>query len=338
MRYAIFNNKGGVGKTFLSFMISTEVAAKNPDVPVIVADLCPQANLSEIILGGNGRGAEILEHILSTADRRTIGGYLDKRIESPHAMTGDETSFLTRACEYNPQLPPNLWLIVGDPSLELQSQVINQIAAQTLPPTAWKNVHNWLKDLLLACSRKLSNDRTLSIIDCNPSFSSYTELAMVAAERLIVPCSSDGSSARAIDNIAALLYGLGSGPYGAVSFHAKARAHQMALPVIHSVVLNRSTQYDKKASKAFGAMFDEIKKRTNDIRKISPGDFVQSDELYHEIPDNRSVAIVCSHLGQPLYATQAGRYDIHDVKPQINPEPLDRYKQALDAFRATMTM
>ena len=35
----------------------------------------------------------------------------------------------------------------------------------------------------------------------------------------------------------------------------------MPVPLMHSVLLNRSTLYDKKASKAFGAMFDEIKKR-----------------------------------------------------------------------------
>ena len=49
---------------------------------------------------------------------------------------------------------------------------------------------------------------TMFFIDCNPSFSSYTELAILAAERLMVPCSADGSSARAIDNIGRLVYGV----------------------------------------------------------------------------------------------------------------------------------
>jgi CO dehydrogenase nickel-insertion accessory protein CooC1 len=57
MRYALWNNKGGVGKSFLSFVLSTEIA-KARNQPVIVVDMCPQANLSEIMLGGNGIGSD----------------------------------------------------------------------------------------------------------------------------------------------------------------------------------------------------------------------------------------------------------------------------------------
>ena len=77
MRYAIWNNKGGVGKTFISFVLSTEYAKKNPEKKVIVVDMCPQANLSEAVLGGNGVGSKNLSDILNSTDRKTIGGYFD---------------------------------------------------------------------------------------------------------------------------------------------------------------------------------------------------------------------------------------------------------------------
>ncbi len=335
MRYAIWNNKGGVGKSFLSFMIATEVAKNNPTIPVIIADMCPQANLSEIILGGNSKGSKRLEELLSSAERRTIGGYFDKRIASPHQQTGDESSFLVNAHENNDALPQNLWLLAGDPSLELQAQVINQISGQTLPEAAWKNVHSWLLDLLIACSNKLGN-KTITFIDCNPSFSAYTELAIIAAERIIVPCSSDGSSARAISNIGSLLYGIGKGSHQSVGFPSKAKQFNLALPLIHSVVLNRSTQYNLKASKAFGAMFDAIKQRVTALQKVAPARFVGGVPAFHEIPDNHSVAIVCSHLGRPLYKIAPGKYPVHDETPQVNPEPLERYKKSLDDFRASL--
>jgi len=210
MKYGIWNNKGGVGKTFLSFMLGIEYANNHSDQNVILVDMCPQANLSEIVLGGNGKGSEKLVNILSKGnERKTIGGYLDSRISSPHQITGDETSFLLHLKDYNDDLPQNLFLICGDPSLEIQAQVISQIGGQTLPVDAWKNVRNWLNDLIKACSRKLGQERVMTLIDCNPSFSAYTELAMIACDRLIIPCSSDGSSARAINNVAALLYGFG---------------------------------------------------------------------------------------------------------------------------------
>ena len=154
---------------------------------------------------------------------------------------------------------------------------------------------------------------------------------MMAAERLIVPCSSDGSSARAITNIGALLYGIGDGPYEGVSFKSKSDEFSMALPMIHSVLLNRSTQYNKKASKAFTAMFDEIKSRVASLREKKPEHFVGGETVFLDIPDTHSVAIVCSHLGLPLYGVRTGRYTVHNSRPQVNDEPLVRYKDAINA-------
>ena len=60
MKYCIWNNKGGVGKTFLTYALATEYAKQNPATLVAVIDMCPQANVSEILLGGNGQGSENL--------------------------------------------------------------------------------------------------------------------------------------------------------------------------------------------------------------------------------------------------------------------------------------
>jgi cellulose biosynthesis protein BcsQ len=168
MRYAIWNNKGGVGKTFLSFVLSTEYANSHPESQVIVADMCPQANLSEIVLGDSENGSDRLENLIS--EKRTIGSYFDSRVGSPHAPTTRETDFLVHARDFNENVPNNLWLIAGDPALEIQAQVINQISVQALPSDAWKNVHLWLKDLLDACAAKLGQHSKF-FIDCNPSFS-----------------------------------------------------------------------------------------------------------------------------------------------------------------------
>lgn len=336
MRYAVWNNKGGVGKSFLSFVLGTEVAHQKPSEHVILVDMCPQANLSEIVLGGNGSGAKVLEKLLKEPNRKTIGGYFDSRIASPHQITGNESQFLIQAQPYNANLPHNLWLIVGDPSLEIQAQVISQIGGQTLPQDAWKNVHNWLADLVNVATKKLGQQSTRVFIDCNPSFAAYTELAMMASERVIIPCSSDGSSARAIDNVGALLYGIGQSAYGDVTFKAKSENFKMALPLIHSVLLNRSTLYSKKASKAFGAMFDEIRRRTESLKKAAPARFVSGNVNFHVVPDNHSVAIVCSHLGKPLYQITPGKYPVHGKHPQVNPEPLDRYKDAVSELLASV--
>ena len=333
MRYAVWNNKGGVGKTFLSFVLATEIA-KERGVPVVLVDMCPQANLSEIVLGGNGTGSERLTSLIET--RQTVGGYFDSRLASPHGETGRETEFLLDAHVINDKLPEGVHLVAGDPSLELQAQVINQISSQTLPANSWQTVHSWLLDLTTSCVEKLGSE-TLVFIDCNPSFSAYTELSMVAAEALIIPCSSDGSSARAIDNVGSLLYGLQAGShYGDANFSGRAGHFKLPLPRIHAVVLNRSTQYNQKASKAFTAMFDEIQRRVQALREAKPDAFVSGGPTFPDVPDSHSVAIVCSHHGLPLYAVKPGQYDVHDTRPQVNSEPLERYRKAVDALIETI--
>ena len=112
----------------------------------------------------------------------------------------------------------------------------------------------------------------------------------------------------------------------------------MALPRIHSVVLSRSTQYNKKASKAFGAMFDQIKTRTASLVKSAPQYFDKGGPAFADIPDSHSVAVVCSHQGMPLYKLKPGRHDVHDEKPQVNAEPLERYKDAMEQFLKSLKL
>lgn len=328
MKYAVWNNKGGVGKTFLSFVLSTEMANSSPDKNVILVDMCPQANVSEMILGGNGNGGtDHLEKLIN--EQKTVGGYFDTRISSPNQLTNKEKDYLLKAKEFNDEMPKNLWLIAGDPSLEVQAQAISQISGQMLPVDVWKNVHNWLKDLISQSSKDLEGDITV-FIDCNPSFAVYTELAMVASERIIIPCTSDDSSGRAINNIGALLFGIGvTKEYNKVNFAGRAKNFNINLPKIYSVVFNRSTQFNKKASKAFSAMFNSIKKRIKNLKKNAPENAFNPKLIYEEIPDSHSVTIVCSHLGKPLYSITPGKYDVYDQKPQVNPEPLKRYKDAV---------
>lgn len=40
MKYMIWNNKDGVGKTFITYVIASEYAKKRPEVEVVVTDLC----------------------------------------------------------------------------------------------------------------------------------------------------------------------------------------------------------------------------------------------------------------------------------------------------------
>ena len=328
MRYAIWNNKGGVGKSFLTFILASEYASQNSDKNVYVIDMCPQANVSEMFLGGNGKGAKEFEKLVNARDpRQTIGGYFDSRVAQPHSMTGRERSFAFQPSKVNTHVPANLRLVAGDPSLEVQAEAINQIANQSLPQDTWRNVHSWLADLCNAI--EANNPNSTFFIDCNPSFAAYTELAIVAANQLIVPCSADGSSARALDNIGQLVYGREVPErYRGAMFASRLKNEGLAPPRIKMVILNRSTQYNQKASKAFGAMFEEIKTRAETLL-AEPEVCGCDSDCFLEIPDTHSVAIVSSHHGMPIRSISVGRYQVYDETPQVNEPPLQRYRQAI---------
>jgi cellulose biosynthesis protein BcsQ len=83
MIYPFWNNKGGTGKTSLAFQTITEYAIANPGKAILAVDLCPQANLSELMLGGLlGNGAN-LNGLYTQQTSCSIGRYFQDRFSNP---------------------------------------------------------------------------------------------------------------------------------------------------------------------------------------------------------------------------------------------------------------
>jgi hypothetical protein len=114
MSYAFWNNKGGVGKSFLCFVAASEYAHRHPETDVYVLDLCPQANVSETLLGGGTTAAPTISKILNSSPRATVAGYLEARLSSPFAMIGDASPYVVRPHDTNRSVPQNLLLVCGD--------------------------------------------------------------------------------------------------------------------------------------------------------------------------------------------------------------------------------
>jgi cellulose biosynthesis protein BcsQ len=75
--YAFYNNKGGVGKTTLCANAASLYAENNSDTLVLVIDMCPQANISQFLLGGGQEGYENMQRLQSAYTRRNIVGFID---------------------------------------------------------------------------------------------------------------------------------------------------------------------------------------------------------------------------------------------------------------------
>ena len=136
--YAWWNNKGGVGKSTITFHLSMRYAELHPEQNVLVIDLCPQANSSMMLLGGGSIGEDKIINFCKEATPHSVVGYLGIVITNGRgAELPDPYKFVVNVSEYNKNTPTNLYLLCGDGNLEPMAPAINEAAsAKALTPGA----------------------------------------------------------------------------------------------------------------------------------------------------------------------------------------------------------
>lgn len=336
--YAIWNNKGGVGKSYLTFQLASEYARQNPQKKVLVVDLCPQANSSSMLLGGMEQGEARLTQIHTQQPRRTISGYVEERIRSPYVSPNTGASYITQVSRFNSAVPPNVYLVVGDEQLETQSSRVSS-ATNPGPQDAWRIVHLWIRDLITDIQASWNDEDNCAFIDCNPSFSIYTELALTAAERLIIPFSADGSSKRAVKAVLALVYGIQRHPGDAQSeFFLNSERYRMALPTIYMYVGNRLTQMNSSSASAFRTVVNEIGEEIWGVWRTTPQSFcihpggastpvsqrAFKEMFQYEVNDANTASVVSGALGIPIASLTAGQKDVAGRSITVNQSQLDK--------------
>lgn len=331
-KYAFWNNKGGTGKTSLLFQAVCHYAIRNPLERILTLDLCPQANLSELMLGGLvGEGSRRLASLQGhDSKRKSVGGYFEFRLPSPYTVPNfDPGSFLCHPREFNEYIPGNIRLLAGDPLLELQSNAIATLANTQIPgQNAWLSVADWISDFL----EKLDGQIDVAFIDTNPSFSMYTQIALSASNLLVLPTMADDSSRRAIQNAFSLVHGtnLPSAIYTDYSFTQKLQSANRALPRIHLIPQNRLTQYMGPAS-AYASVMTEIKKFVTSTMKIHPSIFSFSDleQGFVEVRDFQTTGVVAFAKGIPFERLSSGSHRIGEKSTQINIGYLNNCKASI---------
>ncbi len=337
LTYAFWNNKGGTGKTSLTFQTVCRYAEKHSDKRILAIDVCPQANLSELFLGGltNAGGTKLLERH-GQLPRCSIGGYFQLRLPSPYAPPKFTPSdFLTVPSAVNPSIPKNITLLAGDPLLELQSNAINTLANTQIPGTdTWVQVISWLTDFL----EPLKESFDVVFIDSNPSFSMYTQIALAAAERLVLPVMADDSSRRAIQNAFSLIYGLKlpSEIYAAYAFATKLEAAGRSLPKVHLIIKNRITQYMGDAS-AYSAVLKSIEMDLEALLKVKPNMFTfdSAKNGLVSVRDFQTAGVVAFARGCPFYNMPTGRIDIGGKRVRLEQ---DQKQNCVDAIERVVDL
>jgi len=322
LKYVFWNNKGGTGKTSLIFQSLCSYAKKYPEKRILAIDVCPQANFSELLLGGLVHdGSSNLLKIQGMVPRATIGGYFQLRLPSPYSTPNfDANDFLTHPIKSNPQIPGNIMLLCGDPLLELQSNAMSTLANNQIPGTdTWISVIKWLLDFL----EQIADQFDVVFIDTNPSFSIYTQIALTAADRIVLPVMADDSSRRAIQNAFSLIYGLKlpSEIYSEYAYTKKLEKAGRDLPKVHLVLKNRITQYMGPAS-AYSAVLQAIENEISDLLEKHPDIFTLKtvEDGIVEIRDFQTTGVVAFAKGAPFYNLRSGRLNIHGHRVRVNEE------------------
>lgn len=332
LTYAIWNNKGGTGKTSMTFQVVCRLAQKSPAKKFLLVDMCPQANLSELMLGGmsNG-GAKNLLTRQGQTPRCSVGGYFDARLPAPFAPPVFKAAdYITTPSNYNAVVPKNIDLVCGDPVLELQAIAMNTLANVDLPGVnAWLGVIDWLRDFLA----QLTDDYDAVFIDTNPSFSMYTQIALSVADRVILPVMADDSSRRAIQNAFSLIYGvkLPSEVYAKYTFATKLNAAKRDLPKVHLILKNRLTQYMGSAS-AYAAVLSGI---DADLKALIATHkqfftFGKPSEGMVDVRDFQTTGVVAFARGCPFSMMPTGKLTLNGHRVQVKPEYRDLALESID--------
>lgn len=348
--YALWNNKGGVGKSTITFHLAMRYAEIHSDKNVLVIDLCPQANSSMMLLGGGTIGEENIINFCKEATPHSVVGYLSTVITNGRgAQLPDPYQFVTNVSEYNNNAPRNLFLLCGDGNLEPMAPAINESAsAKALTPNAqpWK----WIQEIIKKFIGNITKDEKdwMVFIDTNPSFSIYTQIAISGAERLLVPINADDSSKTAASAMVALLHGtIPPHPiYGSWTYAKMAQEQGIEVPKIHMLIGNRLTQF-KGSAAAFKALSDATSTSLYEIYKEHPEYFEKSEIIidskeefteYYSKPlrDFNSAGVVCAHFGRLLSSMKQGYYNIYSERAKVNAEKIKECKEAIDQIIARL--
>lgn len=187
---ALFNNKGGVGKTSLVYHLAWmfgELGAR-----VVAADLDPQANLSAAFLS-----EERLEELwCDEGDQNTLFGSVKPLIEA----VGDIA---------DPHLEPisdRIALVVGDLLLSSFEDALSDVWPKALDrdPRAFRVLSAFWRIVQRAAS---AHSADLILMDLGPNLGAINRAALIGADHMVFPLSPDLFSLQGLRNLGPTLRG-----------------------------------------------------------------------------------------------------------------------------------
>lgn len=184
---ALFNNKGGVGKTTLTFHLAHMLARQG--LRTVAADYDPQANLTAIFLD-----EDQLEELWRGSDLKaptTVARCVDLLRRGKGEVTSPETV----------EIAENLWLLPGDLSLSRFEQNLAEEWAKKADANNERALNVTFALDVLSNLAAAAVDADVVLIDVGPSLGSLNRAALLACDHLVVPLAPDLFSLQGLENI-----------------------------------------------------------------------------------------------------------------------------------------
>ncbi len=181
---AFFNNKGGVGKTSLVYHLAWMYA--DLGVPVVAADLDPQANLTSMFLD-----EERLEELWPDGEHpNTLNGAMQPLLRG----LGDITA------PYVEPVSEDIGLLVGDLALSASEDELNSQWPLCLNRNerAFRVLSAFWRILEQAAEARGAD---LVLVDVGPNLGAINRAALITAQHVVIPLAPDLFSLQGLRNL-----------------------------------------------------------------------------------------------------------------------------------------
>ena len=344
---ALFNHKGGVGKTTTTFNLGWMLASKGKRV--IIADCDPQCNLTGMVLGF--KESEDFASIYESKEVKNIRDGLAPAFESQPALIKPVICELIKGQPNMHLLPGHIGLAEYEVTLGIAQELSGSLVTlQNLPGS--------LHYLFSQTAEEYNADFIL--VDLSPSLSPINQNLMMTSDYFIVPMFPDYFSVMATESLASVLPKWAAWAKQAKSLPVLKNATYPfpdKTPKFLGTIVQNYRVRKGKPTAAFKNWIDEIKKdvQAKFLPALRKSGMLLPDELYErtnrivgnsEEVSQKLFSIDGIQLGQPLLQMpdfnslialsqkhKAPVFDLNDEQLALAGTVLDQTKESMQQFR-----